>query len=168
MKNFYLSIIITCIALSVSAQENKLFVSGGLSWWHSDSKTSFRVIPEIGYHINKHWAIGIEFSYASDHSKSYSIAPFVRWSFVQKDRISLFIDGVIGYCDRRSDGGTSSGSEWGLKPGISWEATKHIRLLAKTGFLGYRNHYRVIGETFDGFGLDLSSRNLILGLQLEF
>lgn len=148
--------------------EKHFFVSGSVSYWRESGETSFRIMPAVGYSFDKHWAAGVELSYASDVADNYSIAPFVRWTYFRKGDVGLFLDGTVGYSYVSLDGGQSSGWEIGLKPGLIWDLNVHFHLLAKLGFLGYRDNYRVMGVKNDGFGLRLSSETLSLGMQFSF
>lgn len=170
MKKVFFSLLLLLAVFSASAQENKWFFSGSVSLWHdnTEEETYFKFIPEVGYNINKKWAVGIEAGYSNQRIDVFMLAPFVRWTFFQNKTVRLFVDGGIGYTQADIIGSQSTGFEIGAKPGIAINVTKHLSLLSKIGFLGYRDHYRFTGSMQNGYGIDLDPSNIQLGLQFSF
>lgn len=165
MKKNLIVIVLMLMALPVLAQEKGFFVSGSMNYWRANQETNFTIIPEVGYNFNKRIGAGVEFSIKGE---AYSVAPFVRYTFLKKDNIKLFVDGTIGYSNTDELGGVCTGSEFGLKPGILIGLTKHISVKAKYAFLGYRDNYTVAGRKFEGYGLDLSFNHMDIGIQFNF
>ena len=159
-------------ALSVKAQ---VYVGGELSFWHNDDAdvTSFIIAPEIGYNFNEKWAVGgnIGFGYAkADDAKAttFAIAPYARYSYYENKVVRLFIDGGFGFSSTKvEDMDAVTGFEVGFKPGIAIKLNEKFSLVAKCGFLGYRDDYMGQKEN-NGAGLALSSEDLSFGFHYEF
>lgn len=78
---------------------------------------------------------------------------------------NVFVDGGFGFATTKvKDGGDAvNGFEIGLKPGIAIKLNQHFSLVAKCGFLGYKDDY--MGN---GFGFSASSEDLTFGFHYEF
>lgn len=107
-----------------------------------------KINPEVGYTFNSHWSLGMSVDFHERSNKYYlqdnmnkvdagtlcALNPYVRFSFLNSDRLSLFVDAVASldvldtYC-------------WsaGICPGISYALTDHFLAVAKAGFFGYNN-----------------------------
>jgi hypothetical protein len=172
MKKLFLLSMLLIATISANAQ---IYVGGSLGFWydsHNDPETTtFTVAPEIGYNINQKWAVGgvIDYTYGKvDYvsANSFAIAPYARFSYYRNGIVRLFIDGGFGVSTTSYSGADSvTGIEIGFKPGIAFEVNKHFSLVAKCGFLGWREDYS-LGT--DGQGLLLSSEDLSLGFHYEF
>lgn len=157
-------------ALSVKAQ---VYVGGTVGVWHNDDaeSTSFTISPEIGYNLNEKWAIGgnIGFAYNKiDDAKftAFAIAPYARYSYYENKIVRLFIDGGVGVSTyKEADYDSVTGFEIGLKPGIAVKLNNKFSLIAKCGFLGYRDDYMTLEN---GAGLALTSEDLSFGFHYEF
>ena len=80
MKKILVALFVIFASLSVNAQD--LYMGGTFNLWrdYDANRTSFRVEPEIGYNLNKQWALGLNFTYAHEYNKglkanSVAIAP---------------------------------------------------------------------------------------------
>lgn len=170
MKKIVLFLFVVMIALSVKAQ---VYVGGTVGIWHnSDAEsTSFTISPEIGYNFNEKWAIGgnIGFAYSKlDDAKftAFAIAPYARYSYYENKIVRLFIDGGVGVSTyKEEDHDSVTGFEIGLKPGIAVKLNSKFSLIAKCGFLGYRDDYMTLEN---GAGLALTSEDLSFGFHYEF
>ena len=96
-----------------------------------------------------------------------AIAPYARFSYYENKIVRLFIDGGLGFSTNRIKGAdkATNGYEIGLKPGIALKLNKNFSLIAKCGFVGFRDDYSV---TEDGFGISLQSEDLSFGFHYEF
>lgn len=89
-----------------------------------------------------------------------------------KGIIRLFVDGEVGFSTTKLEeepyryDDRTNGYSIGLKPGISLKLTDRCFLIAKFGFIGYRDDY--VSEASNGFGIDLSGENLFFGLKVSF
>lgn len=171
MKRITLFLFVAIATMAVSAQNT--YVGGSLGLWRNDDDdvTSFLISPEIGFNLNDKWALGTALMYAhvggeKDSGDGFVVAPYTRFSFYQNESIRLFVDGGFGFATSKVKGGDSSnGCEVGLKPGIAISLNKKMSLVAKYGFLGYRDNY-VVGE--NGYGLGLKNEELSFGFFFTF
>lgn len=177
----------------------------------TESQTSYSIIPEFGYVINEKIGIGInggysrseytnvfissytlpplngmgyinEVNYENYTTKTYSIAPFVRYSFMKGDIGGLFVDGSVGYkyssFDRKSDNNNQDMHtfEIGITPGVAFNVSGKVSLIGKFGFLGYKNNktnfsfYKdeKIEIKSNEFGFDLNMSSIRLGAIFKF
>lgn len=174
MKKILISFVVALMALSASAQ---VYVGGALSWTHDDDRSynSFELAPEVGYYFTPKWALGCELAYAHDKqqavkSNSFIIAPYARYIFFNKGIVRLFVDGSLGFSTQKYKDvdDSDNGFEIGFKPGIAFEATKHICLEAHYGFLGYRDKFAGAGANASVSGLDFDPNSLRLSIKYEF
>lgn len=152
----------------VNAQEYKFSVSGGASIIDYGSNHIVKLKPEIAYYFNKSWGVGAELGFDVGRNGHYykSISPFVRWTFFQKNRWHVFVDGMLGYDWRNVDGGNSTNYEAGIEPGLIFNVVPHFNLMLKYAFLGYRefdyeNHFK---HKYADFSTDM----IPLGVQVAF
>lgn len=92
----------------------------------SDSKTAYKLIPEIGYQFNNKWDAGIEVGIQKGDvckiarvgdATTFTIAPYVRYTAVESKVVDLFFEGTIGYGSVSKGGGDFY--EVGIKPGLA-------------------------------------------------
>lgn len=195
--------IVFSIATSVSAQNpGKVWLGGsvGISTsktGDSESTTSYKIIPEIGYVVSENWGVGIKIGYGHNQnvgwvSGSYDgtpyqtfakdaffVNPFVRYSFLKGDIGGLFIDTGIGYTYLKDDYAEYSNSSWefinrtinifevGFRPGVSLNISDKVALTSKFGFLGYQ-HIKYGNTKTNSFGFDLNMENILLGMNFVF
>lgn len=145
-------------------------------WFNTEdgfTNKSFSIAPEVGYDINRHWAVGASVGYAwakaedeygSVASDVFLLAPYARWKYCNAGRVTLFLDGGLGIA-----GGDLDGVKVGFQPGLSVRVGRRIRVLAHFGFLGYCTNYFNNGmEDTDGFGFRFSSSDLKFGFNYLF
>ena len=126
---------------------------------------------EVGYNLNKTWAIAAEIGYThfkKDEAKAnaFSFAPYARFSFFEKGIVRLFLDGGVGISTYKEEGYDNvNGFEVGIKPGIALEICKNLTFVTKYGFAGYRDDYKYANSTS---GISLSSEDLTFGFHYEF
>lgn len=171
MKKLLLLAVVLLATMGVKAQD--MYLGGSLNVWRNSTEnaTSFKIAPEIGYNFNEKWAVGAELNYAHDYqnnatTNTFSIAPYIRWSYYQNDVVRLFLDGTgsLGVV-KVKDGDTSKAGQIGLRPGVAIKLNDHFSFIAKYGFLGYRRNVNTSG---DSFGLELSSEDLSIGFHYAF
>lgn len=170
MKKIVVFLFVVMTAMCVKAQ---VYVGGQLSLWHNDDAdaTTFILSPEVGYNFNEKVAIGGNLTFA--HLKEqdvkwsgFSLAPYLRYSYYENKIVRLFIDGGLGFSTKKIKGMDGvNGFEIGFKPGIAVKLNQHFSLLAKCGFLGYRDDY-MYGE--NGYGFAFQSEDLSFGFHYEF
>ena len=124
------------------------YVGGRITFADTYKNNIIKICPESGYSFNPHWAVGLGVDYIRINAKvhldgetlvrekgtRFQLNPYVRFSFFNSDRLSLFVDATASldvldtYC-------------WsaGICPGISYALTDHFLAVAKAGFFGYNN-----------------------------
>ena len=171
MKKIVLFLFVAIATLSVKAQD--IYMGGTVGLWRNDdaNTTSFKLAPEIGYNLSEQWALGVELQFNHEYKEhistnTFAIAPYARFSYYENKIVRLFIDGGFGFATTKvKDGGDAiNGFEIGLKPGIAIKLNQHFSLVAKCGFLGYRDDYM----NNSGFGFSASSEDLTFGFHYEF
>ena len=181
------ALIIAVMSLIANIADAQLWVGGQISSFKGKStyiegnkvKTrTFKFLPEAGYSINDKWDIavrlGIDYSHAkfsSDGKKkrcAYILEPYVRYNVCDFGGVSLFIDGGVGvengdffYDNTYYKSETMVGV--GVRPGIKYDATQHLSLVASFGGLGYQY---VGGDNHVGF--NLNGNSLAIGCYYKF
>jgi hypothetical protein len=171
----------------------------------SDAQTgfSFKLLPEIGYHLSLSMAAGVSFGYIKGYAALGSmditdykamlstvistaadtqsegggyhairLAPYIRYTMIRKGGFEIFTDVVAGfnYILDKSAGSNYISLEACLRPGISFAISDSVKLLAKTGSIGFQ-HFRSTdkgGINLTRLGLDLDGNNLMLGAVYYF
>lgn len=140
------------------------------------SGTSFEIAPEVGYNLNEKWAVAIALSYAhnenstvsvagqsaSGNINSFSIKPFVRYTFLKSGNFSAFCDGVLYYTTTHAQGVENNFNDSGVSfnPGIAYTITPKVSLIAHLGKLGYNHEWHKVGDDFrkkDAFDFNISN-----------
>ena len=179
MKKLFLLIAVAVVTLTASAQ---VYVGGEVSFWrewqNAANKTTFSIMPEIGYNLDENWAIGTTLGYDYQYEKgvkynAFEVAPYARYTFAKLGNVNLFVDGGFGFATYKyKHNGVSSDSQnaWsvGLKPGLSVNLTEKLSFIAHVGFLGYRDadEAPIFGQ--NGFGFNLDGNALSFGLYYNF
>ena len=172
MKKLLVFLFVVVATVSVNAQD--IYMGGTFNLWRNTdaNRTNFSIAPEVGYNLSEKWAVGVTFSYAHDYLKglktnSVAIAPYARFSYYENKIVRLFVDGGLGFSTSRVKDADDAinGYEIGLQPGLALKLNKSFSLVAKCGFVGFRDDYTV---KEDGFGISLRSEDLSLGFHYEF
>ena len=170
MKKILMLLFVVMATLGAKAQ---VYLGGEISLWHNDDAdvTTFTLSPEVGYNLNNKWAVGgnLRFLHQEEDNVStngFALAPYVRYSYYENKVVRLFIDGGLGFSTYKvEDFDNINGFVFGFRPGIAIKLNNHFSLLAKCGFLGYRDDY-MYGA--DGYGFSFSSEDLSFGFHYEF
>ena len=170
MKKILMLLFVVMATLGAKAQ---VYLGGEISLWHNDDAdvTTLTLSPEVGYNLNNKWAVGgnLRFLHQEEDNVStngFALAPYVRYSYYENKVVRLFIDGGLGFSTYKvEDFDNINGFEFGFRPGIAIKLNNHFSLLAKCGFLGYRDDY-MYGA--DGYGFSFSSEDLSFGFHYEF
>ena len=170
MKKIVVLIFVVMAALSAKAQ---FYVGGNVALWHNDDadNTSFLIEPEFGYNFSERWAVGATLGFAHNSKETvgfknaFSFAPYVRYSYYENKVVRLFLDGGIGISSVKYGDNSEGGFELGIKPGLAIKLNNHFSLVAKCGFLGYRDDY-AYGSA--GYGFSFGSEDLSFGFHYEF
>ena len=178
------------VCASASAQEvGKMWVGGQVGFEYSkpkdgDSKTGFSIMPEFGYVFQENLGVGINVGYG--HTKQgdaktdeFTVAPFVRYSFLKGNLGGLFIDGGLGYTHYKGETPFFDGDDIvigerkidefkvGFRPGVAINLTEQLALTAKFGHLGYKYEKEGDAKT-NSFGFDFDLRDCLFGLSFIF
>lgn len=179
MKKLFMTLAAAVIAVSASAQ---VYLGGNFGIASTkiagqDSKTTYKVLPEIGYKLNQDWAIGtvvgwgkgtpVEIEDADHAIGTFEVAPYVRYTALHTKMVDLFVDGGFSYKHYNS-----TGNEWtvGLKPGVALNFNKNVSLVAHVGFVGYKTYKPSYdhAKSSNAWGVDVDGNNLTLGLLWNF
>lgn len=89
MKKLLFTLVVAFMAI-ISA-DAQVYVGGSFNLTHDKNAdvTNFSIAPEVGYNLNKNWAIAAEIGYThfkSDGNKAnaFNFAPYARFSFFEK------------------------------------------------------------------------------------
>ena len=191
MKKIFLGLAISVISISANAQ---VYVGGGLGFssvkeaHHEnvdvDTKTTFSLVPEIGYQLDEKLAVGIGLGYT--HSKcgdlkgdAFSIEPYARYTFAKLGTVDLFIEGGVGYIHTKNAEELSDNVEVsekentfyiGVRPGFKVNLNQKIALVSRVGWLGWKttkpdaDNYKGSSE----FGLNLDATAIQFGVNYTF
>lgn len=167
-------------AAAVSAQETagKRFMAGGTLglMWYQDIGVEFTLSPEATYTLNEKWGVGMGIDLGlngGDGAMSYAVSfnPYARYSLLKAGQFSLFLD--MGFALGGRDGMFTANV--GVSPGVMWEVTERVTLLAHCGFLGYMHNepYNDLAAALGGVvsnavGFSASSSNLSIGGFVRF
>lgn len=184
MKRLFLTLSIAIVALCANAQ---VYLGGtvGIASVGSEvgkDETSFKLLPEIGYNLNRDWAIGATVGYSKgtfammdntwandDGLKAFTIAPYARWTFVHSNLVNVFLDMGLGFTSGSSDDHDFTAYNIGVQPGVAVNLSKHLSFVGKFGFLGYQE-VNPDGDNNNShaFGFDLNGNNIQFGLYYNF
>lgn len=152
MKKFLMTIAAVFAAVNMNAQ---FFVGGGIGFASYDdgteSKTSFKFMPEVGYVLDENMAVGVTFGYeqgyvssginsqsgSGDFPKTFSVAPYLRYSFAKFGPVSVFADGQLSYKNIDRDAYKENAFGLGILPGIAVSLTPELSFVSHLGYLGY-------------------------------
>lgn len=174
MKKFFMIAVMAVAALSASAQ---VYVGGNIGFSsdkaNSDAKATnkFTIAPEAGYTFSDKMAAGIQLGFTTekhgdaDAMNTFQVAPYARYTFCKSGAVDLFVDGGIIFEAYGSDSGSSFGV--GLRPGIAFNASEKVAIIAKTGYLGYQFANKDAGE-WSKFAIGLDNAAVSFGVFYKF
>ena len=110
---------------------------------------------------------------------SFRFAPYVRYNFWQTGKLKFFLEGSLGYVhvglsgdaleDRLGGSPALNVVELNIRPGLSFDASKKITLMAKVGSLGFIHGKEKQTEAkLNRFGFDMDTYNILLGMNYNF
>ena len=194
MKKFLFAVAALATSLTASAQ---LWVGGSLDfdnskeWQNDKSRTDWSISPKVGYALDDALEVGLGFGISGasfennletkSSQLTFSVAPFVRYSYFSEGNFSLFVEGNVSYYyysgnQEPNVGETVKTSNWSfgvnILPGFKYTLTDHFALVGTFGRLSY-NHYRPDKEdpawigAQNSFGFNLHS-GYSIGLYYAF
>lgn len=194
MKKLIFTLAIVLGVATVSAQEvGQMWIGGSVGFSSSktkgsDAETSYKILPEFGYILKDNLAIGITVGYkhlegaqlkdianvnlqgaAYGELEGFTVAPFLRYSFLKGNIGGLFVDGGIGYSHLKEKNLDTKIDifEVGFRPGVAVNVTSNLSLTGKFGFLGYA-HTKADKVKTNSFGLDFDMSQFLLGVSYVF
>jgi hypothetical protein len=171
MKKVILFFLIVCATTVVKAQ---VYVGGSLSSWFNETNstetTTVRFLPEVGYSVSDRWAFGGVLGFTRKEvndkttTKTVEFSPYARFSFYRSELVHLFVEGgFTAYSSKVGSADAETTFSMGFRPGVSLDLSRNVSLVAKFGFLGYRDY----GDE-DAYGFLLDGNGLSFGVFYSF
>lgn len=189
MKKVIFTLTLALVTLFSASAQEKMWVGGTVGLWTSKEKgmnreVSFKVMPEFGFILNENLAVGVSIGGAHAHKNYirnidgdfdgalniYTIAPFLRYTFLKGNIGALFVDGGVGYAHIKEVAGGVKADQFqvGFRPGVALNVSNNLALIGKFGFLGYNYLKGENSYHSDSFGLDFDLSNVEIGVNLKF
>ncbi|MDY3858379.1 MAG: outer membrane beta-barrel protein [Muribaculaceae bacterium] len=173
MKKLIIAIVALTMGMAANAQA---FVGGtlGVDVTHvsteaggSATQTVFQIAPEIGYNINKTWAVGAQVGYGlksveGESVNNVRIMPYVRATFASASIVDFFGELGAGYAYQSYEGNDASGFAMELRPGMAINLTPSFALIARTTLLGFEHWDHVNAVEF------ALNKSFELGVSVKF
>ena len=151
MTKLFMTLAFLAITTTVSAQVSIGGEIGfGTSHTHQtgSSDNTFFIRPEVEYGWGGKFSVGLALGYEYDgetdegHSNTWSIQPFVRYTFLEIGAFSAFVDGALDFSTSHTHQHKKNTNAMGgfVRPGICYSLTKHISLEAHLGDGLYYSH----------------------------
>lgn len=181
-KKIMMAFAAALIAVSANAQ---VYLGGNFGIASSklaggESVTTYAVLPELGYNVNRDWAVGTTVGFGKgdpvsieDNSRNYiTVSPYARYTFFHSKMVNVFVDGGFGYT-HYNNAGTAAPSinEWnvGVKPGVALNLNPKFCFVAHAGFLGWKSQkYDGADKSSNAWGANLDGNNVTLGFYYNF
>ena len=172
MKKVLLLFLLACVMAPVGAQ---VYIGGSVSAWLDDNNgketSTVSFLPELGFLLGERWAVGAVLGYSQRRydgtttSETFEFSPYARFTYYRTDLVGLFIDGTVStYSSKSGSADRVATYSVGLKPGVSFDLSDRISLVAKFGFFGFRQY----SDDNTGIGFNLNGNDLSLGLYYTF
>lgn len=174
MKALY--VIIFILTSFVANAQSRWSIGGEFSMWRNDDTKNVRIkiAPTLLYDISSKFDLGINVSYMLSQTDdttnpksedfTVSVSPFLRHYLFTDNRLRIFCDYTAGYgYDGKAS--TRNGFELGIKPGIDYALTDHLKIMSRIGFLGYRQDFCGLES---GYGFKLNSEDISIGLIIHY
>ncbi len=137
MKKIFMTLVAAAMTISMNAQ---VYVGGGVgvsseSGDGIEDVTTYKFVPEIGYNFNEDWAAGMAFGWEGMNEggpKSFSIAPYVRYTIFTGKVVNAFLDGSVGFTHKYNAGFDDDLLSIGLKPGIAVKLNNKLSFVSPT------------------------------------
>lgn len=181
MKKFLFLAIAAVMTLGASAQSNKWYAGGQLTFGKTTESvsglktTQVTVLPELGYNMTDNFSVGaqlgVQYRKAGGEEKTvFQVNPYARYTYYKYERINLFVDGGVDLGIGRADGSTAVQFGIGFRPGVSFDINDKFSLVAHVGFLGYQGGNRAAKDNGapENWGLNLNSNNIMFGFYYNF
>ncbi|MBO4581360.1 MAG: outer membrane beta-barrel protein [Bacteroidales bacterium] len=191
MKKIAIVLLFMITTCSVKELQAQWYLGGNLDFGvesrFSDYKTLNLVFsPDFGYSFNSQWSLGGAFLFQYKYTKFptsliyitpeisseyvYGIAPYFRYGFFNREKLKLFIDGLI-YVNRHLYSDSSSDimrGAWsfcvGARIGAEYRFTDHFKMDVKLSAVAFRYNTQ---KTYS-IGLHLNDLSLGMGFYYVF
>lgn len=201
-------IILTLTVLCSLAANAQVWVGGALGYENSkdegNKNTTTTIAPTIGYELSEKWSVGLEFSMLSTDSetesplsnghvmhrnskpKSFTVMPFVRYTYAQVGKVSFYIDGGVGYGQEKVSSTYSvegpyasdyyapnngerkdTNFQISFRPGVKYAISDHLELESHLGNIGY-SHTKSNYYSSNQWGCNLYNTMANLGMIWKF
>lgn len=152
---------------------------------------NFNLLPEIGYTINDKFDIALTIGLSHRNANgdryvgsasfenfdgmlddvnrnAFTLNPYVRYKFAKTGDFTFFVDGGFSYTMIHYSGIDDNGNQWalGFKPGIAYNLTDKVSLVAHIGDLGYA-FYKKGDLKSNSFDMGISN-NISFGAYVSF
>lgn len=183
MKKIMMTLAAVCVAATMNAQ---VYVGGSLGFESTshdgNTNSELTLMPEIGYALDDNLAVGIAFGYAQDKStvkqnnvevsvtdKKFKINPYLRYTFLNLDKVNVFVDGGLEYVHTDSEGYKTNTFGVGVRPGVAVNLNDKLSFVSHFGWLGYKNSKADEdgAKAYNTFGFNVSSA-VSFGLYYNF
>ncbi len=179
MKKLF--IIATMAIAAISASAADWYTGGQLTFGRTtesltgNKTTQVTILPELGYNINDHWAVGstlgIKYRKSGGEERTvFQVNPYLRYTYFKYQKLDLFVDGGVDLGMGRADGSFALEYGIGFKPGIAFHINDKFSLVAHVGFLGYQsgNNPAKHNGAPENWGFNLDSTNILFGFYYNF
>lgn len=176
MRKLIFAVTALFVSAAMSAQ---IWVGGSLGF---DSKsyptegsktfTEFQISPVAGYALSDVFEVGLAAGFDTQSniggvdgrkSSRITVEPFARWTFLNEEKISLFLQGAVGYRQVKSGDNKDNLFQVGVAPGVKIPLNENLSIVSTFGWLGFD---KSVGDV-KNLSLGLSSK-LSFGLYYAF
>lgn len=181
MKKILLLAVAAVMALGASAQTNKWYAGGQVTFGRTTEQpsgvksTQVTVLPELGYNMTDNFGVGaqvgVQYRKSGGEEKTvFQINPYARYTYLKYERVNLFVDGGVDLGIGSAHGSTAVQFGLGFRPGVSFNINDKFSLVAHVGFLGYQGGNRAAKDNGapENWGLNLNSNNIMFGFYYNF
>ena len=151
LKSLVIVIGVAALVLGTQKVNAQWYLGGGLGYSEQNMVSLLHFSPEVGYSFNPHWTVGlgtsfqridrtvynnVQETYIISRSDYWFLNPYVRFTFLNIDKLSFFVD-AAGSFDANHGFDVNY---LGFRPGLSYQLTDHFTAVAQIGFIGSYNH----------------------------
>ena len=176
MKKILMTLVAVAMATTMNAQ---WYAGGGVGFqsvsYDGNSETQFTILPEIGYNLDDKMAVGATFGYgevSNDHhkTKTFIVAPYLRYKLLEFDKVNFFVDGGIAYRSVDYESYKNNTFQIGVKPGVAVNLNDKLSFVSHFGFLGYQTSKDDTdgAKAVNTIGLSVDASALSFGLYYNF
>lgn len=177
MKKIIIMIMAVFATVSVNAQNNssKWYAGGGITFETTSDETAIAIIPEIGYHLNGKWGVGVRLGYGSEGSGDsrfsiFSFKPYVRHNIYSIGKFGLILDYHLLYQNEGIKDSKTNTFGIGVAPGLALNLNSKLSVVTHIGFLGFTSSKLDVegAEATNKFTLNANSENISFSLYYNF